>query len=196
MHKASLKGWERVWCRRPPVEQQAKSTNRINGLDIAFLSVQPSDRSEIDGMLVEDCSSVLPELDIREALYDRHNLETAMLSFTDKEVRTANATSNTDAAPHYIYVAQDEYRTAVLQSPPVILRSYLDAVMQGFLRAFGENGLSRFVETTAKFHFPVLEDREAPIYPRSVKISNDEKALFGCVVPEGGFASNDSASDV
>ena len=169
---ATLYGWKRVWLSRPQMEG---SFAPFAGL--AFLSVRPCEGMHLEGMLVEDHLSSLPSLDQREALYNRVELPSSAVHLTDEDSAPANKT--------YLYVAYSENLPS--GEPPKILRSYLDAVFQGYLHHFGEGALTRFVETTDNFRLEVLEDRDAPIYPRSVVCSPTELALFDCVVPRGGL---------
>lgn len=172
---ATLDGWKRVWMSRPKLEG---SFAPYSGL--AFLSVKPSQDARIEGMLVQDYSSSLPALDEREALYDRVQLEADAIRLGD--------TAPSDADQSYLYVAQPQQ--APVEEPPKILRSYLDVVFQGYLHHFGEGSLARFVETTDNFDFQVLEDRDTPIYPRTVKCTDDELKLFDGIVPHNGMINS------
>ena len=58
-----------------------------------------------------------------------------------------------------------------------LLLSYIDVVVQGYLREFGEAGVARFFQTTAGWSAPVLDDRARPIYPRHQTLSSDERQL-------------------
>jgi len=169
-YPATLKGWRRVWLTRPAV---AGSFAPEEGL--AFLSVEPDANSEIDGLVVIDHAASLPSLDERESLYDRHTLDRAELTIQGGDDKLCGI------APYYLYVAQ---KVSAVGSPsPYILRSYLDAVSQGFLTHFGSEGLRRFKETTANFHYQIREDRLAPIYPRSVELSAEEDAAVQAMFP-------------
>ncbi len=160
---ATLRGWERVWLARPKV---TGSFAPIDGL--AFLSAQPSAESEIDGLIVVDQVESLESLDEREALYRRHRIELSDITIHRDDGSPFNM-------PLFMYIADTpspaggEHR---------ILRSYLDAVFQGYLTHFGEDGLHRFQETTANFDLEIVEDRAEPIYPRPVTISDAEQTLF------------------
>ncbi len=171
---AILDGWKRVWLSRPKLEG---SFAPYSGL--AFLSVKPSQNTRIEGMIVQDSSSSLPSLDEREALYDRVKLPNDAVQLSDA--------ASIDAGKSYLYVAQPQ--PPELEAPPKILRSYLDVVFQGYLHHFGEGALSRFVETTDNFGLQVLEDRNAPIYPRSVTCSGAELNIFDNIVPHNGLMS-------
>ena len=54
--------------------------------------------------------------------------------------------------------------------------SYLDTVVQGFLREFGAAGVECFFATTGGW-CPLLDDRDAPRYPRSQKTTAAERRL-------------------
>lgn len=145
----TLKGWRREW------RASGNVFNRSDGRrSLCALSVRPDPNSEIDGVLVEEPSVHLPKLDEREVGYDRFAL--------------------TDLNEAYIYQIRDEYRNWASDDFP-IAQSYIDCVLQGVLRRFGEEGLYRFAETTDGWGGPVLQDRGAPLYPRAVLLSNEER---------------------
>jgi len=172
---ATLRGWERVWLPRPKV---AGSFAPIDGL--AFLSVRPNPKVQINGMVVIDKAESLESLDTREAAYRRHRIE-----LPDITVMRDDDGEPFDL-PTFMYVADTP---ALTDGSYRILRSYLDAVFQGYLTHFGEEGIQRFIKTTANFDLGILEDREEPVYPRAVGISAAERALFEKLV------SPDLASD-
>jgi hypothetical protein len=86
--------------------------------------------------------------------------------------------------PLYVYEADPDLPPH--REPPLILQSYLDAVMQGFLQMHGEEGLRRFFAETEGFETPMLTDRAAPAYPRAVALSAAEAALFDSICGEHG----------
>ena len=59
-------------------------------------------------------------------------------------------------------------------------------MLQGFLREFGETGVSRFVATTDGWDAPILNDRTRPRYPRAQPLSQDETALVDATLTEIG----------
>jgi hypothetical protein len=59
----------------------------------------------------------------------------------------------------------------------VILLSYLDVVAQGFREVYGAEGVQHFFDTTDNWHIPIIDDRDAPIYPRHQRLTADERAL-------------------
>tara|TARA_R110002020_G_scaffold86758_2_gene214206 strand:+ start:9302 stop:9967 length:666 start_codon:yes stop_codon:yes gene_type:complete len=181
---ARLRGWRRTWRARPdmgptPLEALAP------GLAPCLLSAHPDPGSAIDGLLVIDRAENLEAVDAREFRYHRRSIGVDALDFGG-EVPALAARAD---IPLHVYEARTEHPPA--DGPAPILRSYLDAVMQGFLVEFGKAGLSRFVAETAGFDRPVLEDREAPRYARAVDLSPAEIALFDAALaplrgPSGG----------
>lgn len=144
-----LSGWRRVWRH-----------TRLR--DTPFLSVEPAE-AEIDGLIAAVAGGDWQGLDLRETGYRRHPIEVAHLS----------------AAPDWvgrieIYAVEDCHVLPPNGQP--ILLSYLDTVVQGFLREFGAAGVEGFFATTAGW-CALLDDRDAPRYPRSQKTTAAERRL-------------------
>lgn len=150
---SALKNWRRRWSHR--VAGPNSNTS---------LSIEQHSGSEIMGLLAWVSGDQIPYLDKRESGYSKRVVEPILASKTSAPVATAIT---------YVSV---ESQDGNAHSP--ILQSYLDAVLKGFLTEFGESGVRQFVETTAGWHTPILNDRHAPLYPRSVKIELDEAELF------------------
>ena len=159
-HRATVKGFSRVWLSRPKVENSFASTDGL-----AFLSVVENPDVEIDGLLITDHASSLPSLDERESLYSRVTIHNDNLQLHE----TAPSIDK-----KFLYVA-DEHQAG---PDAKILRSYLDVVMQGYLQQFGADGVARFFDTTLNFELEILEDRAEPLYPRATRLTDDEKSLF------------------
>jgi hypothetical protein len=159
---ARLLGWRRHWRPRPDMP----------GFPAALLTVRREEGAGCDGLLVVDRAENLAAVDAREARYRRVELAAA-------ELEAAGALPD---CPTYVYVADPDIPSH--PEPPRILRSYLDAVMQGFLVEHGEAGLRRFLAETHGFETVIHEDRAAPAYPRAVALTPDEIALFAGAVAE------------
>jgi len=168
--KVTLKGWRREWLARP---------NNSFG-KVVLLSVKPCENSEIDGIVVFDHARNQASLDERESNYDRHIV--ADSSITEHNSSIGDFYTNHTKAETSIYVATP-FPQPEEHAQYRILRSYLDAVMQGYLNKFGEEGVSRFVNSTDNFEFGVHEDRNDPRYPRAVTITQKEQSLFDSLVP-------------
>ncbi len=158
---ARLKGWRRSWRPRPDMP----------GFPAALLTVRPEQGAACDGLLVFDRAENLAAVDEREARYRRHVVTLDALEFAGP--------AEIDGAV-YVYVADEELPPH--PEPPLILQSYLDAVMQGFLVEHGQEGLRRFVAETANFDTPIHADRARPVYPRAVGLSEGERALFDALL--------------
>jgi hypothetical protein len=167
-YPARLEGWRRYWRRHP------KDTANRDGVNPAVLTAGRDAKAGIDGMLVIDRLDNLPSVDEREHRYQRVEIGNADLSFY--------AEAPEIAFPLYIYEARFEEEE---RHSSRIIRSYLDAVMQGFHREFGEAGLHRFIKETDDFHHLFHEDRHAPAYPRAVTLAADEQQLFETVLQLG-----------
>lgn len=159
---ARLKGWRRHWqCREHHPDMTVSQS-------IALLSIHPHVTGELAGMLVIDDAANLPHVDLREAFYDRVPIQPSDLQFADDEMaRDLPETL-------FVYVG----RPAQNQRDIHLLQSYLDAVLTGYLREFGENGLSEFLETTVGFERPIVRDRLQPRYPRAVSVELDLARRF------------------
>ena len=159
-HRATLKGWRRLWV--------SSETDR------ALLSVERCPESRIEGLVISDSSSSLSSLDARESGYSRHELSPNELEWHDPPLPEC---SPPECQQCFLYICDSQ------EQGGTILRSYLDAVAQGYLRQFGESGLRNFVSTTRNFDIPITEDRASPRYPRSVSLSADEKILLDNLFP-------------
>ncbi len=148
---ARLTGWRRVWRHtllRP----------------VAYLTVVPDEACEIDGLIAAVPDHDWAALDERERAYDRiaarHQVIHALAHAPDIAVYSI---------PH------DKHGTPTETCP--VLLSYIDVVVQGYLREFGEDGVRRFFDTTDGWDAPVLDDRAAPVYPRHRVLGADERAF-------------------
>ncbi len=145
---ATLAGWRRVWRQ-----------TRLR--PFAFLSAEPAAGS-IDGLLAAVPGNDWAALDRREAAYRRRPLV------------AGNFAAPPDwAARVEIYTIDPAHEIAARH--PILL-SYLDVVVQGFLREFGEDGVGRFFATTAGWT-AIHDDRAAPLYPRHQPLTAAERAL-------------------
>lgn len=145
IHRATATGWQRVW-------------HSVDNHAVAVLSVEPA-QGQIDGLIAAVPGHDWAALDTREHVYRRHD-----------------APDVTHAAPHHvaaqIYVVPAE-STAPAPKQPILL-SYLDVVIQGYLREFGVPGAERFIASTNGWDRPILNDRAAPIYPRHQPLQAEE----------------------
>ena len=146
---ARLSGWRRVWRH-----------TRLR--DWPYLSAEPAE-AEIDGLIAAVPGDDWATLDLREAAYRRHPL-------THDRLTTAPGW-----AQRIEIYAVDEAHGLPPNTHPILL-SYLDTVVQGFLREFGPAGVAGFFATTAGW-CALLDDRAAPHYPRSQPTTAAERRL-------------------
>ena len=154
---ATLKGYSRHW--------QARPTTLFNS-SFSLLSIHADKSCNIQGMVVLDLLENLPLVDERETGYSRYKIERNQLDVSS-DINLPNSL--------YVYIADE---VAGAEDDGMLLQSYLDAVMQGFKNEYGDEGVSHFVDTTKGFERKINLDRSAPLYPRCVKISDEESSLF------------------
>ena len=149
--RAQLRGWRRVW-------------RHTSLRPVAYLTVVPDATTEIDGLIAAVPGDDWAALDERESAYDR--------------VAAAHQISHT--LPHMpeiaVYAIPQGRHSGVTETHPALL-SYIDVVVQGYLREFGESGAQHFFDTTDGWDAPVLDDRADPLYPRHRHLSLDERAF-------------------
>lgn len=149
--KATLTGWRRAW-----VSTDARET--------VFLTAVPAEpRDQIQGLIAAVPNADWLALDTRETGYQR----------VPSEGNVSHDRQGINDISHYA-VSQMDIRKAGSQ---MILLSYLDVVVQGYRQQFGTDGVAAFFDTTDGWDIPILNDREAPGYPRSQILSNAETAL-------------------
>ena len=162
--RALVKGWRRAW-------------KHTDGRDVPYLTAVRDADSVISGLIAPVPGGDWAALDAREHGYTRHALGVAL-----SVLEGAPTDAQIYAVPPDTMVAAPER--------PVILLSYLDVVVQGYLREFGATGAADFFATTDGWHIPVLNDRAAPRYPRHQALTAAERAFVeaqlarvgGCIV--------------
>jgi len=150
-HPAQLRGWRRVW-------------RHTEMRPVAFLTALPDPESTIDGLIAAVPGADWPALDLREAAYARvpaHDQVTHPLP----------------NRPEIAVYSIPEGRHGTPSTAHPILLSYIDVVVQGYLREFGPEGVARFFDTTHGWDAPVLDDRARPRYPRHQTLSAAERVL-------------------
>ena len=147
---AQLKGWRRSWVRTAKRE-------------VVFLSVTPDADTTIDGLIASVPDADWRALDAREFGYGRHNSHGAVIHDILPEPEVA----------HYSIAPTDQ----MVGGKHVMLLSYLDVVVQGFLREYGAAGVTRFFETTSGWDAPVRNDRANPGYRRFREVTTEERKL-------------------
>lgn len=163
--RAELKGFRREWRIRSET-----AVGPVSTLTAAF-----DDDAAIQGLVVIDRIENLPAVDLREDRYDRVTLTRDHIDLHD--------VPDIDVEALYVYVAKSEHLGGPDPRYP-IWQSYVDAVMQGFLVEFGEDGLRRFVHETHCWDHDITPDRDKPLYPRAVETTAEERHLFDTLLAE------------
>ena len=149
---ARLSGWRRIWV-------------HTMALPVAVLSVHRTE-GEIAGMLAPVAGGDWRALDARESGYARHPATEALRMDAGGPLPKEAMVYAVDMTPRHL---ADKHR-------PILL-SYLDVVLQGFLRSFGETGVTQFAATTDGWEAAVLDDRAAPRYPRHQPLTAAERGI-------------------
>lgn len=148
---AQITGWRRVW-------------RHTDLRPVAFLTVVPDPEGVIDGLIAPVPDGDWAALDLREGAYTR--------SPATHLVR--------HALPHRpqiaVYAIPEGRHGRPSTAHPVLL-SYIDVVVQGYLREYGAAGAERFFDTTDGWDVPILDDRAAPRYPRHCVLSRAERSI-------------------
>lgn len=167
---ASLKGWRRHWQARTDTLEE----------NVALLSIHKDRNCELMGVIVIDLAENLPLVDEREKGYAR-------VSLNADDVTLQNRQNSDPQLPEelYVYVAHEAHDKP---DDGLLLQSYLDAVMQGFFLNYGAQGVSHFVDTTRGFKRKMIADRDQPMYPRSVSLSQQESLLFESELRRAGVS--------
>jgi len=139
---ARVHGWRRRW-------------RHTNLRAVAYLTVCPAPGHFIDGVIAAVPNGDWAALDEREHAYDRAQLPPSAIDHRRGAL-----------------ISVEMYHTKPGNtSPPSvrhpILQSYLDTVLLGYFDVFGSDGIDHFFATTDGWDAPVIQDREAPIYPRT-----------------------------
>ncbi|WP_299842040.1 gamma-glutamylcyclotransferase [uncultured Roseovarius sp.] len=148
---ASLRGWRRIW--RYTTQRQ-----------VAYLTVIRDASTTIDGLIAPVPDQDWGALDYRERAY----------------ARVPAAHQITHTLPHQpqiaVYAIPDNADDSHAQDHTLLL-SYIDVVVQGYLREFGAEGAARFFASTSGWDAPIVDDRAAPRYPRHCRLTPEETAL-------------------
>ncbi len=153
-YPAHLSGWQRDW------RSYQKSTSEM----ATVLTIEPAPKVEIAGLIARVPAERWQDLQNREVGYRFFPLDLDTIRHDGPglaQIMTFQSMSQTPGSA---------------ESP--IAQSYLDCVLKGFLDVFGTSALQSFFETTAGWQTPVMRDRENPVYPRAVSLSDNEKDMF------------------
>ena len=164
---ARLRGWHRLWGHRvAPRENRPPACSLSiapNVPEAPLAEPNPAagepGESGIDGVVVRLPLAALPVLDQRESGYDRLTLPAA-----DFDLPAGLGVEHV-----HVYRSKVENRTSPFPAQP-ILQSYVDCVMAGYLRVFGEGGLDAFLLSTRGWEGAIVDDRAAPRYVRAVQV--------------------------
>lgn len=140
---AQVNGWARAWIDHELYQH-------------ALLSVIPETGTHIHGLITGVPGNNWAELDQRELGYERYALNAEEWSTTT----ALQSSSETPDIQMYKHTAG-----GFAQPNKPILWSYLETVLHGYYQVFGCAGVEEFI-TTTRHWTTILDDRDAPLYPR------------------------------
>lgn len=164
-----LSGWVREW---------KVCGEGADGQGRCALTVREAEGSEIWGVMAREPLTRLAELEEREKRY--------------LKVVSVGAAFRCEAAQRpgpqdlFLFRAAPEHNRWGTDTYP-ILQSYLDCVLAGYFRIWGEAGINHFLVTTDGWHVPVLKDREQPRYPRAVALNPELADLIDAKLRDHGI---------
>ncbi len=165
--RVRVRGWRRAWRHSVGSDAGRRCT----------LTVIPDPNCSILGTVVAQPGHHDDTMQRREALYHRVDIPSDDVDWLDQRP---------DGWPEpFIHVGEPAYNRPGDHDHPVLL-SYVETVMSGFFRTFGDDGPRHFLETTADWHVPVMDDRTAPIYSRATQIDDIERSLIDGLLDEIG----------
>lgn len=165
-----LSGWLREWR----VCGQGE-----DGQGRCALTVRQEDGAEIWGVMAREPRTQLADLERREQRYVK--VEAVGVSFR------CEALQQPGPEDLFLFQASPEHLRWGCDRHP-ILQSYLDCVLAGFFRTWGEAGIDHFLDTTDGWHVPVLRDRARPHYPRRVMLDLELAELIDEKLREHGVS--------
>lgn len=146
---ARIKGWRRAW-------------RHTDLRPVAFLTAIPDPDCEIEGLIAHVPRNDWDALDQREWAYSRILVTDSVTHPLKHDVEIA------------VYAVPEGRHTVPSDTYPILL-SYIDVVVQGYLRQYGPDGADRFFATTDGWEAPILNDRADPRYPRHQMLSPSDR---------------------
>jgi glutathione-specific gamma-glutamylcyclotransferase len=144
LRPVSLAGWVRQW----------RHCTLSSFGPVCTLTLQPKPGATVDGVAFALDHGHWFALDEREVGYHRVEIDDHTLAPRNRL--------------HLYSTAGEALRWADSAFP--ILQSYVDCVLDGYYRRFGEAGLTSFMNSTEGWFGSIYPDRDDPIYPRAQKL--------------------------
>ena len=152
------------------VKDQIREWVTVPDRPYSFLSMVEHLGTDVPGTIMRVPVSLQQDLDAREHGYSARDITGKILGEQPDLVETYQAD------------------TQLAEENKPILLSYLDCVIQGYLREFSEIEATGFFETTRNWNRPILNDRNDPIYPRSVELGSVERRLIDGLICDQGLS--------
>lgn len=146
--------------------------------DRCTLTVVPDDNCRLLGVVVVQPLEMEMAMNRREGDYCRVPLVSANIDLID----TGSDLNRQDQIPNvYLYVGHKRHQRPGDQDFPVYL-SYVDTVLQGYRQRHGEAGAHHFLQSTSDWHVPIVNDRDAPRYPRHTPLTGSDRRFIDALL--------------
>lgn len=157
MVPAEIRNWMREWrhCVDTPWGR------------VCALTVSPLADGIVQGAFIKSDLSELQEIDEREIGYER------------VEIIRSDLVSSAGALPDRLFIyksGEQAYRSGDRHYP--LWLSYVEVVIFGYWRVFGEEGVDRFMASTKGWNTPIIDDRTKPLYPRFTQLNIEQRAFI------------------
>lgn len=127
---------------------------------------------ECNGVLIHIDDQALEVFDIREAGYERIELDPARVEVLIPEHKIEG--------PVYVYVTESVVSPCHVQP---IAQSYVDTVLAGCLR-FSADFAESFITSTYGWGFPRVDDRHSPVYQRVAGVADYDRSVIDTLLLE------------
>jgi glutathione-specific gamma-glutamylcyclotransferase len=131
---------------------------------VCALTVSREAKSAVQGAFILCDLAELKEVDEREIGYER------------VELSRDDVVSPALTLPDRLFVYRSTppaFRSGDAMYP--LWMSYIEVVLVGYWRVFGETGIDHFINSTRGWDTPILDDRAQPLYPRFVQLQADDR---------------------
>ncbi|MDQ0315965.1 gamma-glutamylcyclotransferase family protein [Amorphus orientalis] len=156
---ARLHGFRRAW--------RVSSRRSLLSGNCSLTIIEAGPDAVVKGVVAREERAHLATLDKRERHYDRLTVGPDLVALEADHAHPGET---------YVYrVKRRNDRYGSHRFP--ILLSYVDCVLQGYHAVYGEAGVRDFMQSTDGWHVPILDDRDAPRYPRAQTLTSQERAL-------------------
>ncbi len=151
----------------------------LHGFNLRALTVVKRKFCEIEGVVLVADESIAQILNKREIGYKPVRV-TPVLKDENYQHYAENS---------YLYIGKKEFQDLhnVNYSIP---QSYLDCVLDGYLKLGGTKSAFQFIESTDGWDVPIMNDRNSPKYPRALELTDNRIQEIDRILVDSGIATD------